>query len=284
MPAEAMPRVPAAGTGHRDRRVAILCAAAAAISLVAGLAPRYAQPEEYHRFADQRPLLGIPNFLDVTSNLAFVAVGLSGLAFVGRGTRRDGRPAFADPVERWCWGVVFAGTAATCLGSGYYHLAPDSPRLAWDRLPMAVAFMGMLAALVGERVSATASRRLLVPLVLLGAGSVGYWRWSAARGAEDLNPYGAVQFGSLLLLLLLVALFPSRYTRGRDLLGGLALYGLAKAAEHFDRAIFAATGERLSGHTLKHLLAAAAILWLLRMLELRRPIGAPAAGGATPAE
>lgn len=284
MPAESLPRAPAARTGSRELRVAILCAAVAATALTAALAPRYAQPEAYHGFADQRRMLGIPNFLNVASNLAFVAVGLCGLYFVGRGRRSDGRPAFEAPAERWGWGAVFAGTAATCVGSGYYHLAPDSPRLAWDRLPMAVAFMGMVAAVVSERVSATAGRRLFVPLVLLGPASVWYWRWSAARGAEDLNPYGAVQFGSLLLLVLLLVLFPPRYTRGPDLLGGLALYGLAKAAEHFDRAIFAATGERLSGHTLKHLLAAAAILWLLRMLALRRPLGPPPTAVATPVE
>src|SRR5262245_16221895 len=213
--------MPTAGVERRELRLAALWAAAAAVALVAVLAPPYAQPEDYHRFADQRTLLGVPNFMNVASNLAFVAVGLLGLGFVGRGRRADGGPAFGSPVERWSWAVVFVGTATTCLGSGYYHLAPDSPRLAWDRLPMAIGVMGMLAATLSERVSVRAGRRLLVPLVLLGAASVGYWRWSAARGAEDLNPYGAVQFGSLLLLLLLVLLFPSRYTRGRDLLGGL---------------------------------------------------------------
>jgi hypothetical protein len=50
------------------------------------------------------------------------------------------------------------------------------------------------------------------------------------------------------------------------------LYALAKLAEHFDRAIFAATGNIVSGHTLKHLLAAAAIFCALRMLKLRTPI------------
>jgi hypothetical protein len=31
----------------------------------------------------------------------------------------------------------------------------------------------------------------------------------------------------------------------------------------------------VSGHTLKHLLAALAVYWIPRMLWLRRPIGAP---------
>jgi len=258
---------------HRELRIAVICASAVLISLVAGIAPRFTQPEEYHHFADQEAALGIPNFCNVASNLGFLVVGMMGLYFVVRGTHSDARPAFTDASERWSWGVVFAGTAVTCFGSAFYHLAPDSARLAWDRLPMAVAFMGIVAAIVSERVSARAGQSLLVPFVVLGSGTVWYWRWSAARGVENLNPYAAVQYGSLLFLLLLIALFPSRYTRGRDTIEALVLYGLAKVCEYFDHAIFVATGNRVSGHTLKHLFAALAIFWLLRMLALREPIG-----------
>ncbi len=266
------PQASTAGRLSREARIAILWASAALIALAAALVPPFAQPEAYHAFADRRAFLGISNFLDVASNLAFLVVGLMGLHFVLKGTRKDGSPAFQDASERWAWGLVFTATALTCCGSGYYHLAPDSPRLAWDRLPMAVGFMGIVAAALSERVSVFAGRRLLVPLGLLGAASVWYWRWSAAHGAENLNPYGAVQFGSALLVLLIIALFPARYTRGGDFSMAVALYALAKVAEHFDRQIFAATGEIVSGHTLKHLLAAVAIFWLLRMLKLRAPL------------
>ncbi len=46
-------------------------------------------------------------------------------------------------------------------------------------------------------------------------------------------------------------------------------YVLAKVAEHFDAAIFAATG--MGGHALKHLLAALAAWWIVRAFQ-----GAPA--------
>jgi hypothetical protein len=88
------------------------------------------------------------------------------------GTHAQGGRAFQHAAERWAWGVVFAATALTCCGSGYYHSAPDSPRLAWDRLPMAIGFMGIVAATVSERISAKAGLRLLVPLCMLGAASV----------------------------------------------------------------------------------------------------------------
>jgi hypothetical protein len=273
MSTEMTPQASIAGRLSRETRIAILWVSAVLIALAAALVPPVAQPESYHAFADQRSFLGIANFLDVASNLAFLVVGLMGLYFVLAGRRSDGNPAFQDASERWAWGVVFAATALTCCGSGYYHLAPDSPRLAWDRLPMAVGFMGIVAAAVSERISFAAGGRLLAPLALLGVASVSYWRWSAVHRVENLNPYGAVQFGSALIVLLIIALFPPRYTRGSDFFTAVALYALAKAAEHFDRQIFAATSQVVSGHTLKHLLAAVAIFWLLRMLKLRVPLG-----------
>jgi hypothetical protein len=274
-PPEVLAKPADTGRLNREARVAILWAAAAAIALAASLVPPVAQPEAYHQFADRRAMFGIANALDVASNLAFLGVGALGLVFVLRGRQASSHDAFLDSAERWAWGVAFFGTALTCCGSGYYHLAPDSPRLAWDRLPMAIGFTGIVAAVVSERVSATAGRLLLLPLVALGVWSVWYWRWSAAHGVENLNPYGAVQFGSMLIILLILVLFPPRYTRGSDFVVAVFLYGLAKLGEHFDQQIFALTGEIVSGHTLKHLLAAAAIGWLLRMLVKREPIAHP---------
>jgi hypothetical protein len=258
------------------RRIAIVWAVAVAIALVAALAPPFAQPESYHRFADQRSLLGIPNFLDVASNLAFLVVGAMGVHFVIRGARNDRGPALTTSSERWGWGVAFAAVALAAFGSAFYHWAPDSSRLAWDRLPMAIGFMCLVAAIAAERISPRAGLILLVPLALLGASSVWYWRWSAAHGIENLNPYGAVQFGSALVILTMIVLFPERYTRSGDFLVAAMLYAAAKAAEHFDRPIFDATGGVMSGHTLKHLLAAAAVGCLLRMLNLRQPVRAQA--------
>jgi hypothetical protein len=272
MPVKSIPPATSPGRLSRGTRVTIVWAIAAAIALAAAFAPQFAQPAGYHGFADRRSILGIPNFFDVTSNLAFLVVGVMGLHFVLRGTRGDGRRAFLDSSERWGWGVGFAAVVLTCCGSMYYHWAPDNARLAWDRLPLAVGFMSVLAAVVSERISPKAGMLLLAPLVLIGAASVWYWRWSAVRGAENLNPYGAVQFGSVLVILATITLFPPRYTRTGDFVGAAVLYALAKVAEQFDAAIFKATGGIMSGHTMKHLVAAAAVYWLLRMLRLREPV------------
>src|SRR5450631_3524068 len=94
------------------------------------------QPPEYHRFADQRPFLGIPHFLDVASNLPFLVAGLFGLynALTKQGAR------LVDPAAQAPWSILMASIFLTGFGSGYYHWTPENATLFWDRLPMALGF------------------------------------------------------------------------------------------------------------------------------------------------
>jgi hypothetical protein len=68
---------------------------------------------------------------------------------------------------------------------------------------------------------------------------------------------------------LIALLIPSSYTRGADLAIVAGFYVLAKVLEILDRPIFE-LGHLVSGHTLKHLAAAAAGYWILRMLLKRQ--------------
>ncbi len=251
-------------------RYFVLFAALAALLIVVFYSPAIPQNEAYHNFADQRPLLGIPNCLNVVSNVFFLIVGLLGIRSVLRA--RDGnRAAFLDPAERWPYLIFFLSVGATAFGSSWYHLNPNDRTLLWDRLPMAAGFMSLVAAVVAERVSVKAGLRLLAPLVLAGSGSVVYWEITQARGHGDLRMYGLAQFGSLLALLLLIALFPPRYTRTPDFILALAFYAAAKLLEAADRLIFR-WGGIISGHTIKHLAAAFSAYWILCMLQLRAPV------------
>src|SRR6478672_11001448 len=55
------------------------------VTLVALLPlPPLLQDQNYHQFADQRELFGVPNFWNVVSNLPFIAVGAIGLAQIRR--------------------------------------------------------------------------------------------------------------------------------------------------------------------------------------------------------
>jgi hypothetical protein len=223
------------------------------------------QDQAYHRFADARTVLGVQHFADVFSSVAFIAVGLAGVLLLWRSRALPGR--FPIPGEWSAYWAFFWAVALTGVGSAYYHLAPNDARLTWDRLPIALAFMSLLGAVLAERLGTAGGWKLLAILGLLGAASVFYW-----RAFDDLRPYVLVQFGSLLAIVLICSRYPSQYTQGWAIFILAALYGLAKVCEFYDRDIFELTGRALSGHTLKHLIAAAAISTLLAWLAFRQPL------------
>jgi hypothetical protein len=226
------------------------------------IAPPLTQDPSYHAFADAGTLHGVPNFWNVISNLPFLLVALYGFSNL------RSRTAFVEPWERVAHALLLAGTAAVAVGSAYYHLHPDNAHLFWDRLPMTVVFMSLVAATIGERVSMNAGRLLLLPMILLGLATVVYWRHSG-----DLRPYCVVQFGAMLAMPLLLARFPSRYSAGGYLWGTVVLYALAKLAEILDRQIAAPLA--MGGHPLKHVIAAGAGLFYLIAVARRRPLQAP---------
>ena len=215
------------------------------------LLPPIPQDQSYHHFADQRTLLGVPNFWNVVSNLPFIAVGAVGLWQFHR-----------DPAIV----VIFLGIFLTGFGSAYYHWNPNDGTLIWDRLPITLGFMAILAVIVEERVSARAGAILLWPLLAVGVFSLLLWRWT-----DDLRLYAWVQFFPFLALLLLLLLFPPKYTGSYYWIIAAGLYAFAKLLEFSDRAVHSA-GSILSGHTFKHLVAAAACFAILRYFQTRRPI------------
>jgi len=243
------------------RHAVLLVIVLGSLAWTLGLEP-LAQDPAYRSFADRRAFLGIPNALDVLSNLPFLFVGVAGLRFCARaGLGTAGR----------AWAVMFAGVALVSAGSTYFHWSPSDDTLLWDRLPITISFMGLFAALAGEYVHERLGTLLLAPAVLLGCASVLYWRW-----VDDLRLYYWVQFVPLLAIPAVMVLFRSRYSHQWLLPVALAWYVLAKLAEAFDVALFRGTAEMVSGHTLKHLLAAAACYSILLMLRARRPTGTAA--------
>ena len=225
----------------------------AAVSLIAlAFVPPIPQPQSYHQFADQRTLFGVPHFWNVISNLPFILVGALGLMRV-----RD--------MSGW---VFFLGVFLAGFGSSYYHWNPNDFGLFWDRLPMSVAFMAVLAAVIEERIDARVGRTLLWLLVALGIVSLLVW-----LRFDDLRLYGWVQFFPCVALPLLFWLCPPKYTGTWYWLAGAGWYVLAKLLEHFDAAVYTASGQIMSGHALKHVAAAGGCYAILRAFETRKPIG-----------
>lgn len=255
-------------SGPRRRRLLGLGGASLAALLAVALLPPLPQDPAYHRFADGRSLLGIPNALNVLSNIPLVVAGAAGAGHL----RRRGGSILADRREVTLYAAFFAAALLTGLGSAWYHLAPDDGRLFWDRLPLAATCAAFTAAMLAERVGVRIGSAALLPLLAAGIGSVLYWRLGALAGSGDLRPYGFIHFFPLLLIPLLLLLYPPRYSREGGLWGALGLFALTLPSELLDRQLFA-LGQIVSGHTLKHLIAAAAVAWVLRTLAGRRFLG-----------
>lgn len=239
------------GNVNGNRRVLIFVGVMVASLAALLLVPPIAQNQNYHDFADQRTILGIPHFWNVVSNLPFIAVGAAGLWQC----RRD--PAIA---------VLFFGIMMTGFGSGYYHVDPNDRTLFWDRLPMAVGFMAILAIAIEDRLDTKAGALLLWPLIAIGVISLLLWRWTG-----DLRLYGWVQFFPCFAVPVLFLLYAPKFSGTSYWLIAAALYALAKLFEYYDAAIYS-FGSLLSGHTLKHLAAAAACFAILRYFQTRQPI------------
>jgi hypothetical protein len=218
------------------------------------LSPTIVQPESYHYFADQRSWMGIPHFADVASNLIFTLAGAVGLHRMShiRVTVRSAKIPLS---------IFFVGLLLTGPGSAYYHWAPDSQTILVDRLPMVIAFAGVIGTFLTQRVS---SRMGLIGLMAaLVFGGVGL-AVSAMTG--NLALYLVLQFGGLLGIVAGLYFFENRDDNlpWRTLIGW---YALAKVLELGDHAVWELTQQVVSGHTLKHLAAGVSGVVLLRALS-----------------
>jgi hypothetical protein len=220
------------------------------------------QPSHYHEFADQRSWLNIPHFMDVVSNLPFLLVGVWGFHVAPNKSSR-------------AWQVFFISVALTCFGSSFYHWAPDDFGLLINRLPIAWACASLSCALLAERVDARfASTKTQLVALLFATLSVLYWYATQhfTQGKGDLRPYLLVQFAPMLLVPLCVFLAQASgpsLINGKDWAIVLGLYALAKVLEIADHQLFNLLGF-ISGHTLKHLLAALAAGYLAHRLSVTR--------------
>lgn len=210
----------------------------------------------YHGFADSRNFWGIRNFFDVLSNIPFLIVGTWGVVVC---FKKKNSMSFIS------WLSFFVGIVLVAPGSAYYHYTPNNQTLVWDRLPMTIGFMGLFVALLSEHVS-QAFEKLLFPFILLGFSSVFYWAYT-----DDLRFYFWVQFFPLLCIPVILGLFKGKFADKKSyLIMALLCYVGAKITEWKDPQIFQLLGQTLSGHTIKHLLAALAPLFIGLMLNRRK--------------
>ena len=244
-------------------RPALLLAVAATVLIAVLRTDPTPQDLGYHNFVDSRVLVGIPNFFNVATNLPFLLVGIYGWRTISR------YPQVIIPSTVTAWRVFFLSLILTSFGSGYFHWQPNNASLVWDRIPMTIAFMSLVAIVISEYFSAPVGRKLLMPLLLAGVSSAAYWAWTESQGAGDLRPYALVQFLPILLIPIVITVYHSRSDLGRHLWWMIGLYASAKVFEQADIGLYE-FGNLISGHSVKHLVAALAPLSLVLGLLKRR--------------
>ena len=226
-----------------DRRKIIFLALALVFLLLLAFHGRISQNTSYHLFADTRIFLGVPNFLDVFSNLLFVIAGLSGLFFCRNNSTKTNIVEIS----------LFIGIILTGLGSAYYHYSPTNDTLLWDRLPMTLVFMSYLSLLVDTHIIGRKTVKLFYFLLVLGLVSILYWHVSSIFGKDDLRLYVFVQFYPVLSIPVIFILYPSSRKGLKFVLLTFAFYVIAKLFEATDQPVYNMIG--ISGHSLKHITA-----------------------------
>jgi hypothetical protein len=220
-----------------------------------------AQLDHYHDFADQRKLWGIPNALDVVTNLAYFFVALYGCFHFAKKMHGPSKLQMRDAA----YAMLILSLFATAIASSYYHLYPDDARLFWDRLPIALACASLILAIRLETKYCHTDQahyfkfRLEIGLTLIGAiAGVAWWKISG-----DLRWYLALQAIVILCIPIWQTVYACTKLQRYSLIGVIVLYAVAKLFESTDHFIFHQLSF-ISGHSLKHLVSAAAaflILW-----------------------
>lgn len=204
------------------------------------------QSEHYHRFSDEQTLFGIPNFLNVISNLSFLVVGIFGLV-----------KTKSFSLNKIQYIIFFSGISLVSFGSAYYHFNPTSQSLVWDRLPMTLAFMALFSIIISEFINEKAGQVMLFPLLCIGLISIIVW-----LVCDDLRMYALVQFYPILAIPIILMFYKSIANTSKSYWLLLFAYVLAKLFEHFDVQIHEVL-KIISGHTLKHIIAAIGIYFFV---------------------
>ena len=226
--------------------------------LLAIFLPSIEQNQNYHNFADQRTLFGVRNALDTLSNLAFIIVGALGLVNFYNNQYIKISNSFSVILNLFFISIILTG-----LGSSFYHLSPNDFTLVFDRLAMSLVFASILAMLAYLKISPRFGLHTLAELLILAPLTVLIWKFNG-----NLTPYVVLQFGGIILVILTLLLTKTRM-QGPCFTSLIILYGAAKLAEFYDEKIFNLSQNLISGHTLKHLIAALAVIIFVSPLKVK---------------
>jgi len=226
-----------------------------------------AQDVNYHNFIDSRTIFNIPNFNNVISNVGFILLSCIGFFKLTISNKKSNLLYF-----------LLGGILLTGIGSAYYHWNPNNTTLVFDRLPMVLVFMTFFTFVIVNYINQINYKIYFTLLLGTGILSVLYWSYSESIGMGDLRPYILVQFLPLLLIPIILLLFKQNNNNNNNnntyyIIPVLAFYILAKLTEHFDELIYTTSSKIISGHSIKHYLAAIAAYYIYKwMYSLQKTI------------
>lgn len=211
--------------------------------------PPLSQSQAYHNFIDNHLYFGIPNFHNVTSNIPFLIFALLGLSNYKKHEEKN-----------LAWLLFLIGVLLVAPGSAYYHYHPNNDTLFWDRLPMTIAFMGIVSYAISEQFNINHKNIFTLALVLFGIITVIFWKIS-----DDLRPYYWVQLSAITILFYLSLAFKGSRLKPKYIFMALVFYLLAKFFELRDELTMNLFS--YSGHSIKHILASFSVLALLKIKQ-----------------
>jgi len=215
------------------------------------------QPQSYHNFADKRHFLGIPYFFNVISNIGFLLAGYQGIKNLSS----------SNLPTKLMYQIFFAFVFLGGIGSIYYHMIPNNMSLLWDRLPMIIAIMALVSAIVAERVSLNFGFLVLWPLTILASISVIYWEYTEMKGRGDVRSYAFAQLAPVVLIPFILWKLPSARAGDVHLWRMITFVGIARLLEVLDSVIFVLTYHVVSGHTAKQLFLCLAVYEVIKHLK-----------------
>ena len=192
-------------------------------------------PPEYHNFADKRTFLGIPNAMDVLSNIAILIPALYLLQ------RKKTNMS----------NLLILHIILLSVASSYYHLNPSDETIFADFLMIAASSMIILII-----ISDTEYGLLLYSYAIF---SILYWKYTG-----DLRFYILILIGVPLYIVI-------KYYKNIGLRNYLYIIVimciLLRISEHNDHLVYKLTNYQISGHTLKHIFSGIGIWYMIKLLQ-----------------
>ena len=195
-------------------------------------------PKSYHNFVDKRTIFGIPNGMDILSNL-FIAL-----------------PAFYLISKQKKISFLSFNILLLALTSTIYHINPTDNTIFMDMIFVVSLNTVVLSYFVDKQIGYF--------IYLLGILSVFYWKKN-----NDIRLYELLK---IIIPIYVIIIIYKDYNNSNNNVSNyilliIILSILIRYSEFHDKEIYQMTGKLISGHTLKHIIAGINIYIIIKVLE-----------------